>query len=99
MLGRVEAALGRKEEAIKAGRRGCELLPVSKEPTSGLRAFQWLAQIYAWVGEKDLAVQQLATSAGYVEVNYGQLKLEPEWDSLRGDPRFEAIVASLAPKD
>ena len=98
LLGRVDAALGRKDEAIKAGRRGCELLPVSKEATSGLRALRWLAQIYAWVGEKDLAVQQLALSAGKMEGNYGQLKLEPEWDSLRGDPRFEAIVASLAPK-
>jgi tetratricopeptide (TPR) repeat protein len=100
LLGRVEAALGRKEEAIKAGRLGCELLPLSREPTSGLRPLLELAKIYAWVGEKDLAIQQLATSAGRVMgVSYGGLQLDPDWDSLRGDPRFQEIVASLAPKE
>ncbi len=100
LLGRVEAALGRKEEAIKAGRLGCELLPLSREPTSGLRPLLELAKIYAWVGEKDLAIQQLATSAGQVMgVSYGGLQLDPDWDSLRGDPRFREIVASLAPKE
>ncbi len=99
LLGRVEAALGRKEEAINAGRRGCELLPLSREPTSGLRPLLDLARTYAALGEKDLAIQQLATSAGQMMgVTYGQLNLHPEWDSLRGDPRFEKIVASLAPK-
>ena len=99
MLGRVDAALGRKEEAMQAGRRGCELLPLSREPTSGLRPFLELTKIYAAAGEKDLALQQLTTSAGQIMgVTYGELKLEPDWDSLRGDPRFEAIVASLAPR-
>ena len=100
LLGRVEAALGRKEEAIKAGRRGCELLPLSREPASGTRPLRELAIIYAWVGEKDLALEQLATSAGQVMgVSYGALQLDPDWDSLRGDPRFERIVTSLAPKE
>nr|MBA3570047.1 hypothetical protein [Pyrinomonadaceae bacterium] len=99
LLGRVEAALGRKEEAVKAGLRGCELLPLSREPTSGLRPLLDLARTYAALGEKDLALQQLATSAGQMMgVTYGQLNLGPEWDSLRGDPRFEKIVQSLAPK-
>ena len=99
MLGRVEAALGRKEEAIKAGRRACELLPVSREATSGVIPLTDLARIYAWVGEKDLALQHLATSAkSNLGVSYGHLKLDPSWDTLRGDPRFEQIVASLAPK-
>ena len=50
-------------------------------------------------GEKDLAIQQLAISAqAPIGVDYGDLKLNPMWDPLRGDPRFEKIVASLAPK-
>jgi hypothetical protein len=56
--------------------------------------------IYSWVGEKDLALEQLAASAKVpTGVTYGELKLLPVWDSLRGDPRFEKIVASLAPKE
>ncbi len=100
LLGRVEAALGRKEEAVKAALRGCELLPLSREPTSGLRPLLDLARTYAAVGEKDLALQQLATSAGQIMgVTYGQLNLGPEWDTLRGDPRFEKFVAAKAPKE
>jgi len=55
--------------------------------------------IYAWVGEKDLALQPLSLYAGQpFFVDYGELKLDPDRDPLRGDPRFERIVASLAPK-
>ena len=55
--------------------------------------------VAAWVGEKDLALEQLAQATrlpGYL--SYGRLKLLPYWDPLRGDPRFEKIVNSLAPK-
>ena len=58
-----------------------------------------LARIAAWVGDKDLACEQLAIAIRPPStVSYGQLKLLPHWDPLRGDPRFEKIVASLAPK-
>jgi len=61
---------------------------------------KYLAVIYAWTGDKDRAIQRLAERAklpgGYL--SYGYLRLDPLWDPLRGDPRFEAIVASLAPK-
>ena len=56
--------------------------------------------IYAWVGQKDLAFEQLRIASsipGYL--SYGSLQLDPLWDPLRGDPGFEKIVASLAPKD
>ena len=63
----------------------------------------YFALIAAWAGEKDLALQQLAAAAptyGAATVtSYGVLKLFPFWDPLRGDPRFEKIVTSLAPKD
>jgi hypothetical protein len=58
-----------------------------------------LALIYAWTGEKDCAIEQLARAAQIPEnLSYGLLKLHPQRDSVRGDPRFEKIVASLAPK-
>ena len=100
LLGSIDAALGRKEEALREGRRAVELLPVEKEPTDGKRMIVGLARIAAWVGDKDLACEQLAVAIRRPsELSYGQLKLYPWWDPLRGDPCFEKIVASLAPKD
>ena len=59
----------------------------------------YLAMIAAWVGDKDLACEQLAIAiSGPSNLGYGELKLSPFWDPLRGDPRFDKIVASLAPK-
>jgi TolB-like protein/Flp pilus assembly protein TadD len=98
-LGMADAALGHKEDAIREGRRAVELLPVTKDSIIGPLLVQDLALIYAWTGEKDLALEQLSVAAripGYL--SYGQLRLHPYWDPLRGDPRFEKIVASLAPK-
>ncbi len=97
-LGLIDAGLGRKEDAIREGRRACELLPVTKDSLDGPSYITNLAIIYAWTGEKDLAIEQLALSASLPGgVSYGELKLFPQWDSLRGDPRFDKIVASLAP--
>ena len=99
VLGLIDAALGRKEEALREGRRAVELLPVEKDALRGPAVIKYLAMIAAWVGDKDLACQQLAMIARPPSpVTYGQLKLMPFWDPLRGDPRFEQIVASLAPK-
>lgn len=98
-LGLVEASLGRKEEAIKAGRRACDILPLSREATSGVRAIKDLAKIYARLGEKGLAIEQLAKLAEReMRPSYGDLLLDPDWDPLRSDPRFEKMVANLAPK-
>ena len=100
VLGLIDAALGRKEEALREGRRAVELLPVEKDAINGTRLIVCLARIAAWVGDKDLACEQLATAIRLPSrtVTYGQLKLMPWWDPLRGDPCFEKIVASLAPK-
>jgi TolB-like protein/class 3 adenylate cyclase len=100
LLGMIDAGLGRKEEALREGRRACELLPISKDSTDGAAFAVNLAQIYAWTGEKDRAIEQIeAVERVPNYLSYGLLKLHPYWDSLRGDPRFEKIVASLAPKD
>jgi TolB-like protein len=103
VLGLIDAALGRKEAALEEGRRAIELLPLEKDSVNGSRMIQYFAITAAWTGEKDLALQQLeignrAPSASQL-LSYGGLKLLPFWNPLRGDPRFEKIVASLAPKE
>jgi serine/threonine protein kinase/Tfp pilus assembly protein PilF len=99
VLGLIDAALGRKEEASREGRRAVELLPVEKDSINGATIIKYLAVIAAWVGDKDLACEQLDTAIRYPSsLSYGQLKLMPFWDPLRGDPRFEKMVASLAGK-
>jgi TolB-like protein/class 3 adenylate cyclase/Tfp pilus assembly protein PilF len=99
VLGLIDASLGRKEEALREGRRAVELLPVEKDALNGPLMITYLAMIAAWAGDKDLACEQLAIAIRPPStVSYGQLKLLPFWDPLRGDPRFEKIVASLAPK-
>ena len=96
VLGLIDAALGRKEEALREGRRAIELLPVEKDSIIGSQMLVYFAIIAAWVGEKDIASQHLAangqSTGGYIVATYGALKLLPFWDPLRGDPRFEKLV-------
>jgi TolB-like protein/Tfp pilus assembly protein PilF len=103
VLGLIDAALGRKELALDEGRQAIALMPVEKDVTNGSRVLQYFAITAAWVGEKDLALKELEAGlrapVASVMLSYGSLKLYPFWDPLRGDPRFEKIVASLAPKD
>jgi len=100
VLGLIDAALGRKEEAMREGRHAQELLPVTKDALDGSEVMKYLGVIYTWCGEKDLALEQIeATLRIPGTLNYGHLKMRPCWDSLRGDPRFEKIVAGLAPKE
>ena len=99
VLGVADAALGNKEDAIHEGRRAVELLPVTKDSIIGALLVENLALIYAWTGEKDLAFEQLTIAAKLPSfLSYGELRLHPYWDPLRGDPRFDKIVASLAPR-
>jgi tetratricopeptide (TPR) repeat protein len=100
VLGMIDAGLSRKEQAISKGRGAVELLPVTKDAFAGAHMMRYLAIIYTWIGERNLAIEQLAAlirQPGYL--SYGRLKLHPEWDPLRGDPRFDKIVASLAPRE
>ena len=102
LLGLIDAALGQKEEALREGRRAIDLTPVEKDSINGSQMLVYFAMIAAWVGEKDTALQYLAANAqspgGSMVASYGALKLLPFWDPLRGDPRFEKFVQSLAPK-
>ena len=103
VLGLIDAALGRKDLALDEGRRAIALTPLEKDVYNGSRVLQYFAITAAWAGEKELALQQLEAGlrapAASLMLSYGALKLFPVWDPLRGDPRFEQIVASLAPKE
>jgi serine/threonine-protein kinase len=93
VLGLIDAGLGRKEEALREGRRAVELLHVEKDSVNGAAMVKYLAMIAAWVGDKDLACEQLAIAIHIPSsLSYGQLKLMLSWDALRGDQRFEKIV-------
>ena len=95
ILGLIDAGLGRKEDALREGQRAVELLPVAKDSINGAHMIEYFAIIAAWVGEKDLLCEQLSqrdATPSYGLLSYGQLKLLPYWDPLRGDPRFEKIV-------
>jgi serine/threonine protein kinase/tetratricopeptide (TPR) repeat protein len=99
VLGFVYAGCGLKEQALREGRRALELTPVAKDAVGGAGVLYFFAVICAWTGERDLAFEQLETLATIpAGASYGDLRLDPNWDSLRGDPRFDQIVASLAPK-
>jgi len=93
VLGLIDAGLGRKEDALREGHRAVELLPVEKDAMEGPAMIKYLAMIAAWVGNKDLACEQLASVIRRPSgLSYGELKLMPWWDPLRGDPRFEKLV-------
>ena len=98
-LGLIDASLGRKEEALSEGRRAVQLLASTKDALNGTEVLYFYAVICAWTGERDEAIQQLETLAKLpAGVSYGEISLDPFWDPLRGDPSFEKIVVSLAPK-
>ena len=100
VLAQVDAALGHKELAIQEAQHAVDLMPLSKDIYDGALVLEGLAQVYTWTNEPDRAIellQKLVTMPGYT--NYARLKLLPMWNPLRGDPRFEKIVNSLAPKD
>ena len=98
-IGMIDAALGNEEEAVQEGKQAVTLLPVTKDSIEGSQLMRYLSAIYAWAEQKDLALEELrALTAIPGYLSYGSLTLDPLWDPLRGDPRFDEIVASLAPK-
>ena len=98
-LGLIDAVIGNKDDAIREGQRAVELLPLEKDAIDAAVLRQYLAIIYAWSGEKDLALQELRRCVSIPgHLTYGQLRLDPMLEPLRDDARFDEIVASLAPK-
>jgi TolB-like protein len=99
VIARIDAALGRKAEALGEAQRAVALRPISKDAMEGPRHVINLAVVYAWLGERNAALEQLEKVVRVPSgPSYGDLRFNPRWDSLRSDPRFEKIVASLAPK-
>jgi TolB-like protein/Tfp pilus assembly protein PilF len=98
VIAQIDAGLGRKEIAFEEAKRAAEMIPISRDAYDGPLILQGLAQVHTWTGEKQLAldlVEQLLRIPGYL--SYGHLLHDPVWDPLRADPRFERLVASLAP--
>jgi TolB-like protein len=91
----LDAGLGRKEEAIREARRAVDLKPIAKDSLQGPQIATSLALVYAWTGERDRALEQLEIVAKIpAGPSYGDLRFNPCWDPLRGDPRFDKIVAA-----
>jgi tetratricopeptide (TPR) repeat protein len=100
VVGLIDAHLGRKEDAVREGRQACQMLPLSTDAWRGPSLILNLAMIYTTIGDRDRAIEQLSIAAQVQNgVHYGELKLSPQWDALRANPRFDEIVASLAPKE
>jgi Flp pilus assembly protein TadD len=96
-----DASLGRKEEAVEEGRRAMELRPISEDAVDGPFIARNIAMVHAMVNDLDSAFGQLNILAKIpcVMTTYGDLKTEPGWDPLRKDPRFDKLLAELAPHD
>ncbi len=99
-LATIDAYLGRKDDAVREAQRACDLVPLSRDKIDAPRYLHETAAVYAILGEKDLAIEVLAVTTSHPGwTSYGDLRLNPDWDFLRGDPRFDAMLAKLAPKE
>ena len=96
-----DASLGRKEEAMQEGLRAMETRPISEDAVDGPTIAGNIAMVYAMVNQFESAFEQLniVTKIPNSRLNYGDLKTGPPWDPLRKDPRFDKLLAELAPRD
>ena len=94
MLAMIHAELGEEKDALRAAARASELLPISSDSFDGPILATTLAAVSAKLGDKDSAIQQLQSLVGVPNgPTPGILRIEPEWDSLRDDPRFKKLAA------
>ncbi len=96
-LGLAAAGLGLKTEAIAEGRRAVEQLPISRDAFAGPEYLAYLAQIYVSVGENDQAIailKQLMSIPAGLSMSAAMLRLDPVWDPLRKDPRFQELLGA-----
>ena len=105
-IAEIDAALGRKDDAIREGRDVAKLWPLERDALIAPNIQIILAVVYMWSGERDAALEQLMETAKlpvqppgiafFPGLSAGELKLNPLWDDLRNDPRFDKIVAEAA---
>ncbi|HEY1583454.1 MAG TPA: hypothetical protein VGF73_10190 [Chthoniobacterales bacterium] len=96
-LGLVYAGLGEKEAALKVDRAAVELLPISRDVMVGVFYLERLARVEAQVGEVGAAIEhldRLMSSSGGETVSIASLRIDPVWDSIRADPRFQALLTN-----
>ena len=99
-LALIDAMLGKKEQALSEAQRAIAMLPTIKNLWAEGMVKRYFVMACAWAGERELALEHLEAIATVpCGPSYGDLRLSPLWDPLRGDARFEKIVASLAPKE
>src|SRR5262249_34494578 len=93
VIGMIDAALGRKEEAVREARRAVELHPREKDELTYAELIKNLAVVYAWTGQREAALSELKSLLQIpAPFTYGELRLHPYWDPLRGDRRFDQLV-------
>jgi hypothetical protein len=96
----VDALLDRKEDAVREIENAVSMLPIEKDPYEGPSVLANSAVVHAWTGATDKAFAELGVLIKIPNgVYYGQLKRDPLWDPLRKDPRFDRLLAELAPKE
>ena len=98
-LGLVYAGLGQKEKALKAGRAAIDLLPMSHDVIVGAFYLERLARVESQVGETGSSIdhlEQLLSSSGGETVSVATLRIDPAWDRIRDDARFQALLAKHA---
>jgi len=96
-IAEIDAALGRKEDAIQEGRHAVELWPITRDARVAAEIAAIMAVVYLWSGERDAAIDRIGRIASLPgSPTAGDLKLNPIWDELRSDPRFDKIIAEAA---
>jgi serine/threonine protein kinase len=98
VLALTDAALGQKEEALSEGRRAASMRTITENAVDGPLLALDLAQVYLWTGEKEMAIEQLQSLKEVPRaLTFGDLSKSPDWDQLRGDPRFQNLLSEMKP--
>jgi predicted Zn-dependent protease len=104
VLAMIDAGLGRKDDALREGRRASELAAAKRSAMGATYVSCQLAVVYAWTGQSELALallddltKQAASETLLFQPSYGDLKLNPVWDPLRSESKFAALIQRLAP--